>query len=226
MFDFLLPILSVVIGLFFAVWFLESKTFNLKLLLTFSGAFLLSTTVFELLPDVYKNLDQKYTGVFILSGIILQIILEFFSKGAEHGHLHHHGELEHRFPWLLFLSLGIHSFLEGFPISAHETIVYGVFIHKIPVAILIASYLFSSRISKIKVFLFLVAFALLTPFGTLVSEMIVLSNKLFYSLNAVMVGMFFHISTIILFEADEGHQFNISKIAAIVSAILIAFLLY
>ena len=41
-----------------------------------------------------------------------------------------------------------------------------------------------------------------------------------------MVGMFFHISTIILFEADEGHQFNISKIAAIVSAILIAFLLY
>ncbi|MGB0770702.1 MAG: ZIP family metal transporter [Flavobacteriaceae bacterium] len=226
MFDFLLPILSVVIGLFFAVWFLESKTFNLKLLLTFSGAFLLSTTVFELLPDVYKNLDQKYTGVFILSGIILQIILEFFSKGAEHGHLHHHGELEHRFPWLLFLSLGIHSFLEGFPISAHETIVYGVFIHKIPVAILIASYLFSSRISKIKVFLFLVAFALLTPFGTLVSEMIVLSNKLFYSINAVVVGMFFHIATIILFEADEGHQFNINKITAIVFAVLIAFLLY
>ena len=226
MFDFLLPILSVVIGLFFAVWFLESKTFNLKLLLTFSGAFLLSTTVFELLPDVYKNLDQKYTGVFILSGIILQIILEFFSKGAEHGHLHHHGESEHRFPWLLFLSLGIHSFLEGFPISAHETIVYGVFIHKIPVAFLIASYLFSSRISKTKVFLFLVAFALITPFGTLVSEMIVLSNKLFYSINAVVVGMFFHIATIILFEADEGHQFNISKIAAVVSAVLIAFLLY
>ena len=226
MFDFLLPILSVVIGLFFAVWFLESKTFNLKLLLTFSGAFLLSTTVFELLPDVYKNLDQKYTGVFILSGIILQIILEFFSKGAEHGHLNHHGELENRFPWLLFLSLGIHSFLEGFPISAHETIVYGVSIHKTPVAILIASYLFSSRISKTKVFLFLVAFALLTPFGTLVSEMIVLSNKLFYSINAVVVGMFFHIATIILFEADEGHQFHISKIAAIVSAVLIAFLLY
>ena len=64
MFDFLLPILSVVIGLFFAVWFLESKTFNLKLLLTFSGAFLLSTTVFELLPDVYKNLDQKIYGSF------------------------------------------------------------------------------------------------------------------------------------------------------------------
>lgn len=225
MFDFLLPILSVVIGLIFAVWFLESKTFNLKLLLTFSGAFLLSTTVFELLPDVYENLNAKYSGVFILSGIVLQIILEFFSKGAEHGHLHHHGKSEDRFPWLLFLSLGIHSFLEGFPISAHETIVYGVFIHKIPVAILIASYLLSSSISKIKVFLFLVAFALLTPFGTLISEIVVLSNKLFYSINALVVGMFFHIATIILFEADEGHQFNVSKIAAIVFAVFIAFLL-
>ena len=225
MFDFLLPILSVVIGLIFAVWFLESKTFNLKLLLTFSGAFLLSTTVFELLPDVYENLNAKYTGVFILSGIVLQIILEFFSKGAEHGHLHHHGKSEDRFPWLLFLSLGIHSFLEGFPISAHETIVYGVFIHKIPVAILIVSYLLSSSISKIKVFLFLVAFALLTPFGTLISEIVVLSNKLFYSINALVVGMFFHIATIILFEADEGHQFNVSKIAAIVFAVFIAFLL-
>lgn len=224
MFDFLLPILSVVIGLVFAVWFLESKTFNLKLLLTFSGVFLLSTTVFELLPDVYENLNAKYTGVFILSGIVLQIILEFFSKGAEHGHLHHHGKSEDRFPWLLFLSLGIHSFLEGFPISAHETIVYGVFIHKIPVAILIASYLLSSSISKIKVFLFLVAFALLTPFGTLISEIVVLSNKLFYSINALVVGMFFHIATIILFEADEGHQFNVSKIAAIVFAVFIAFL--
>ena len=225
MFDFLLPILSVVIGLIFAVWFLESKIFNLKLLLTFSGAFLLSTTVFELLPDVYENLNAKYTGVFILSGIVLQIILEFFSKGAEHGHLHHHGKSEDRFPWLLFLSLGIHSFLEGFPISAHETIVYGVFIHKIPVAILIASYLLSSSVSKIKVFLFLVAFALLTPFGTLISEIVVLSNKLFYSINALVVGMFFHIATIILFEADEGHQFNVSKIAAIVFAVFIAFLL-
>jgi len=223
MFDFLLPILSVVIGLFVAVWFFESKTFKLKLLLTFSGAFLLSTTIFELLPDVYDNLNAKYTGVFILSGIVLQIILEFFSRGAEHGHLHHHKDTEHRFPWLLFFSLGIHSFLEGFPISAHETIVYGVFIHKIPVAILIASYLLSSKISKLKAFLFLIAFALLTPFGTLVSEMIVLSNKLFYSINALVVGMFFHIATIILFEADEGHQFNINKIAAIVLAVLIAF---
>ena len=223
MLDFFLPILAVVIGVLFTLWFSESKQMNLKLLLTFSGAFLLSTTVFELLPDVYSNLDAKLTGVYILTGIILQIILEFFSKGAEHGHLHHHGDIKTIFPWFLFLSLGIHAFLEGFPISAHHTIVYGVFVHKIPVAILIASYLLISKLPKFKVFWFLVAFALLTPLGTLVAQTVVFSDGLIYSINALVIGMFFHIATIILFEADEGHQFNLNKIAAIIAAVIIAY---
>lgn len=225
MLDFLLPIFAVIIGLLFALWFSESKRINLKLLLTFSGAFLLSTTVFELLPDVYSNLDAKSTGVLILAGVILQNILEFFSKGAEHGHLHHHGETNKTFPWFLFLSLGIHAFLEGFPISAHLTVVYGVFVHKIPVAILIVSYLFISKLPKLQVLMFLTVFSLLTPLGTLFAESIVLSNHLIHSINALVVGMFFHIATIILFEADEGHQFNINKISAIVVAVLIAYVL-
>ena len=225
MLDFILPILAVVIGLLFTLWFSESKHMNLKLLLTFSGAFLLSTTVFELLPGVYSNLSAKLTGVYILTGIILQNILELFSKGAEHGHLHHQDNQRKIFPWFLFLSLGVHAFLEGFPISAHHTIVYGVFVHKIPVAILIVSYLFISKLPKLQVLMFLTVFSLLTPLGTLFAESIVLSNHLIHSINALVVGMFFHIATIILFEADEGHQFNISKISAIVVAVLIAYVL-
>ena len=223
MLDFILPILAVVIGLLFTLWFSESIHMNLKLLLTFSGAFLLSTTVFELLPGVYSNLNAKLTGVYILTGIILQNILELFSKGAEHGHLHHHGERKTIFPWFLFLSLGIHAFLEGFPISAHHTIVYGVFVHKIPVAILIVSYLLITRLPKSQVFLFLVAFALLTPLGTLAAQAVVFSDDLIYSINALVAGMFFHIATIILFEADQGHKFNLNKIATIIAAVVIAY---
>ena len=223
MLDFILPFCSVVVGLLLSLWFLKSKSINLKLLLTFSGAFLLSTTIFELLPDVYENLNAKYAGILVLSGIIIQIILEFFSKGAEHGHLHHHENFENSFPWLLFISLGIHSFLEGFPISGHDTIVYGIFIHKIPVAILITSFLLSSKLSGPKVILFVVAFAFLTPIGTFVSKNMIVSNHLFYSLVAIVIGMFFHIATVILFEADEGHQFNISKLGAILAAVILAY---
>jgi len=43
-------------------------------------------------------------------------------------HIH---KADTKFPWLLFLSLCIHSFLEGFPIHEHNDMVYGVLIHKI-----------------------------------------------------------------------------------------------
>ena len=62
-----------------------------RLLLAFSGAYLLSVTVLHLLPEVY-TVDANFTisGIFILAGIILQSILESFSKGAEHVHIHIH----------------------------------------------------------------------------------------------------------------------------------------
>ena len=55
MISFLAPILSVVFGVAIVLLYSKSKPLNLKLFLAFSGAFLLSTTIFELLPEVYQN---------------------------------------------------------------------------------------------------------------------------------------------------------------------------
>ena len=107
---FLLPILAVVLGFVLAFFTKKQKSWNTKLLLSFSGAFFLALTLFELLPEVYSHLDTKQTGLLIMCGILLQIILELFSKGAEHGHVHIHKH-ETAFPWLLFISLCMHSFL-------------------------------------------------------------------------------------------------------------------
>ena len=101
---YLLPILAVVFGVVLALITKHQKTLSTKLLLSFSGAFLLALTLFDLLPEVYEHLEVKRTGLFIMCGILLQIILEFFSKGAEHGHVHIHKN-ETVFPWLLFISL-------------------------------------------------------------------------------------------------------------------------
>jgi zinc transporter ZupT len=77
----------------------------IRLLLAFSGAYLLSVTILHLLPDVYTVTTNSTTvGIFILIGIILQSILESFSKGAEHGHIHIHSDGK-QFPTLLFVSL-------------------------------------------------------------------------------------------------------------------------
>ena len=120
---YLLPIYAVIIGIVIAFITKKQKPLGTKLLLSFSGAFLLALTLFDLLPEVYHHLDAKQTGLYIMCGILLQVILEFFSKGAEHGHVHIHKE-NTKFPWLLFLSLCIHSFLEGFPIHQFSPLGY------------------------------------------------------------------------------------------------------
>ena len=44
-------------------------------------------------------------------------------------------------------------------------------------------------------------------------------------ITAIAIGVFFHISTTILFESSKNHQFNISKMSAIVIAIALAYIL-
>jgi zinc transporter ZupT len=224
MYKFLFPILAVIIGIGLAIIFKSKKSWFTKLLLSFSGAFLLALTLFELLPEVYAHMDVKNTGLFIMLGILLQIVLELFSKGAEHGHVHIHKNST-TFPWLLFVSLCFHSFLEGFPIHDHNDMVLGVLIHKIPIATLISVFLLESNYSKVQIGLFLVLFALMTPLGTLISNHTDLSTHAAHCLNAIVIGIFFHISTTILFESGEGHKFNLSKFVAIILGIGIAYLI-
>ena len=219
---YLFPVYAIIIGVVIAFLTKKQKSIGTKLLLSFSGAFLLALTLFDLLPEVYEHIEAKRTGLFIMCGILLQIILEFFSKGAEHGHVHIHKE-DTQFPWLLFISLCIHSFLEGFPIHQHNDMVYGVLIHKIPIAALISAFLLQSNYSKTQVFGFLVIFAAMTPLGTYISNNTTFVADYVDVINAIVIGIFLHISTTILFETGEGHKFNLSKLIAICLGIVIAY---
>ncbi|MFC7445383.1 ZIP family metal transporter [Mesoflavibacter profundi] len=222
MLNIILPILSVVLGVVLVLIFKPNKSSNLKLLLAFSGAFLLSVTVFNFLPEVYHHNHDKPIGIFIMAGILLQIILEFFSKGAEHGHVHL-DKNSIKFPWLLFVSLSIHSILEGIPIHAHDQLLYGIIIHKLPIAIILSTFFISSKIGLKKMVLFLGLFALMTPLGTYLSENFTFFTTYFYEISAIVIGIFLHISTTILFESNEGHKFNIVKLSTIVLAVIIAY---
>lgn len=219
-----LPIIAVIIGIVLAFLTKQKKNIYTKLLLSFSGAFLLALTLFDLLPEVYEHLEAKTTGLFIMCGILLQIILEFFSKGAEHGHVHIH-KTETAFPWLLFISLCLHSLLEGFPIHEHNDMVYGVLVHKIPIAFLLFTFLLQSNFTKFQIASFLVVFALMTPLGTYISNATTINSDYLNMINAVVIGIFFHISTTILFESSEGHKFNLSKLVAIILGVGIAFMI-
>ena len=218
--NYILPLLSVLLGFSIALWLKPQAKKNLKLLLAFSGSFLLSLTVMHLLPEVYESRNVK-VGIFIMVGILFQIILEFFSKGAEHGHVHGHEKLN-QMPWLLFISLCIHALLEGFPVGHHHNLAIGIAIHHFPIAIILTAFFIQAELNKTALFIFMLAFAIMTPLGTLVSDTFPILNEYYTEITADVIGILFHISSTIIFESSEGHKFNIAKISMIVLGIVLA----
>lgn len=221
--NYLLPLLSVLIGYIIALVLKPTKKANLKLLLAFSGSFLLSLTVMHLLPEVYESTNPRI-GIFIMMGILFQIILEFFSKGAEHGHVHGH-EIITQIPWLLFISLCIHAFLEGFPVSHHQDLAVGIAIHHLPIAIILTTFFVNARLDKKAILFFMVTFSIMTPLGTILSDYMPILNVYYTEITAIVIGILFHISSTIIFETSEGHKFNIAKVSMIVIGILLAYLI-
>ncbi len=218
--NYLLPLLSVLIGYLIAVTLQPRVKQNLKLLLAFSGSFLLSLTVLHLLPEVYESY-KAHVGVFIMIGILFQIILEFFSKGAEHGHVHGHGKIT-QMPWLLFISLCLHALLEGFPVGHHHDLAYGIAIHHLPIAIILTTFFIHAELNKTALFFFMLTFAVMTPLGTLASDSFPILNEYYTQITAIVIGILFHISSTIIFESSEGHKFNIAKVSMIILGIVLA----
>ncbi|MBK0381769.1 ZIP family metal transporter [Pedobacter sp. SD-b] len=205
---------------------------NLKLILSFSGAYLFAITILHLLPDVYAGDEKHLVGLFILGGFILQILLEQFSQGIEHGHIHAHNH-QQSFPWGIMLSLCFHAFLEGMPLTVknNQELVYGIAIHHIPAAFALGSVLIGNHIKKNTVIALLVVFAAMSPLGYILSYS--LSNGNIQSMGnyypyimGVVIGIFLHISTTILFESSVDHKFSIKKTIAVFIGISIALVGY
>jgi zinc transporter ZupT len=219
--NYLLPLLSVLIGYIIALVLRPKNKTNLKLLLAFSGSFLLSLTVMHLLPEVYESANPKI-GIFIMIGILFQIILEFFSKGAEHVHVQGH-EIMTQIPWLLFISLCLHAFLEGFPVSHHHDLAVGIAIHHLPIAIILTTFFINANLDKKAILFFMATFAIMTPLGTILADYMPILNVYYTEITAIVIGILFHISSTIIFETSEGHKFNIAKVSMIIFGIALAY---
>ena len=138
----------------------------------------------------------------------------------------------------MMISLSLHSFLEGMPLATvsevggtHDhshghSLLYGIILHHIPVAFALVSMLIASGVSKSKTFIYLVIFASMAPLGAflgiLFQEQALGNFENYYNnIMALVIGIFLHISTTILFESGSDHRFNIYKLLAITTGGLI-----
>jgi len=211
----------------------SDKSQLLKLILSFSGAYLFAITVLHLIPEAYSGPDHNKIGIFILIGFLLQIFLEQFSEGVEHGHIHRHAEEGQLFPYGIMISLCLHAFLEGMPLAAdqHNALIFGIALHHIPAAFALASILVQNKYSLKGVMLYIGIFAVMAPLGFCFSYGI--SNgsiggieTYFNKVMGVVIGIFLHISTTILFESSVDHKVSRRKMIAVLSGIGIALLGY
>jgi len=212
-----------------AIFLVKSdKSQLLKLILSFSGAYLFAITVLHLIPDAYSGADAHEIGIFILIGFLLQVFLEQFSEGVEHGHIHKHSE-NHIFPYGIMISLCLHAFLEGMPLAKdhHNELIFGIALHHIPAAFALASILMQNHYKAGKILFYIIIFALMAPLGFYVS--IGLSNgtiggveAYFNKMMGIVIGIFLHISTTILFESSVDHKVSKRKMVAVLLGISIA----
>jgi len=216
-----------------AVFFVKRNNTNvLKLILAFSGAYLFAITVLHLIPHVYHSgtTSPEIIGLYILGGFIFQLLLEQFSQGIEHGHIHHQENMR-AFPFGIMISLCLHAFLEGMPLSAgHQNeLVFGIAIHHIPAAFALGSLLINTKLTKQRIIIALVVFAAMTPLGFMTSKGLSQGawgdvSQYFDKIMAVVIGIFLHISTTILFESGSAdhHKFNKKKMLAVLVGILVS----
>ncbi len=221
--------------------FIKINQTNLRLLLALSAAYLFSISIMHLLPEAYAQQQIKQIGLFIVLGFCLQLVIDTFSTGIEHGHVHlHSSSCKKHLPYGIIVGLMLHSFLEGLPIynanagsvinSVNYQLILGLGIHNIPISIAFISLLREHNSNKQKIFLLLILFSIMTPLGYLFSIILHtfgLSSYHYFSeiAFAVVIGIFLHLSTAILFETSEHHKYNYAKVAMMVLGIVLAYLM-
>jgi len=223
---------SVIAGAIVVEIFKPKKGRNIQMLLTFSGAYLLAVSVLHLLPELFEQDDtSEYIGLYILGGFLIQIVLEYFSQGIEHGHF----QKRKIIPFSVLISLGLHALLEGVPLGghlhdhaphAHNSLLTGIVMHKMPVAIVLMTFFLQSNMQKSKAYFYLLVFALMSPLGVFAGDLFASLDEFEFhnEIMAMVIGVFLHISTTILFESSDGHKFSSQKILAIIVGACIAIL--
>lgn len=226
--EYLILLSSIALGALSVFGFKLDQPRHIKLLNAFTGAYLLSLTLLHLLPELYHHDADGHAedlglrlGLLILGGFFVQVALDYFSLGVEHGHAHHiHG----RFPIGVLVGLCLHAFLEATALGGEHShhdggtrklLLWSIVLHNYPVSIALLGMLLHSGISRGKAVGWLAVFAAMAPLGMLISSHTALAEHS-KELMAFVIGIFMHMATTILFETGDVHRINVHKMVAIV----------
>ena len=226
--DYLILLSSIALGAATVFWLRLTDARRVKVLNAFTGAYLIALVMLHLLPDLYEPeagvvIRPLVIGGFILFGFFLQIAMDSISMGIEHGHAH---EIHGRMAFGILAGLCIHAFVEALALgrspehqsahdlAAHHFLLVSVVVHNYPISIALLGMLLQSGMKKSSALMCLGLFAVMAPVGMFISSYTGLAVYSHY-LMAIVIGIFMHISTTILFESEDHHRFPVAKMFAV-----------
>jgi zinc transporter ZupT len=229
--DYLVLLSSIVLGALTVFGFKLHEPKHIKLLNAFTGAFLLSLTLLHLLPELYDlpaaargGHAALLLGAWMLGGFFIQLALDFISMGVEHGHSH---DLHGHAPYGVVGGLCVHALVEGMGLgnsttyydpASRQMLLWSIVVHNYPVSIALLGMLLAWGMKRSKALGWLGLFAFMGPLGMFVSGHVPVLAAHSRELMAIVIGIFMHISTTILFESETGqaHHISLRKLSAII----------
>lgn len=219
----------------------KSNTQVFHLALVFCGAYLLGITIAHLMPELFSSgLRHQEVALWVIIGYFMQLLLDFFTSGVEHGHLHladdshRHGSLT---MVTLLTAMGVHALLEGILLS-HASMVdthqhnggllTGIILHKMPAAFALMSLIRCNYHGWGWPVFLMTLFSIMTPAGMFLGEYLAqvdwVQSSWLTILFALVTGNFLHISTTIFLESSPGHKLNAAKLLVILAGTSLALL--
>ena len=215
----------------------NSRFFHLALV--FSGAYLLGITLSHLMPELFtSDLDYRTIALWIILGYFMQLLLDFFTSGVEHGHLHHAADDHNHGSFTmitLLIAMGAHALLEGVLLSHASAInshhhsgglLTGIILHKMPAAFALMSLVRCNYRHWQWPVIIMALFSIMTPMGMIIGDYLAgaswVNSTWLTILFALVTGNFLHISTTIFLESSPSHRLNWSKLLVILAGTALA----
>jgi zinc and cadmium transporter len=226
--------LVTVIGGILPIWTNGLNAKNMHYLLAFSGSFLLSITFLHLLPETFAALGGS-TGMLLLAGFFIQLLIQRLTHGTEHGHVHASDHAHQALLGSVAIGLVIHAIMDGVPLGAHtysegtiSSLYLAIASHKLPEAMLVASLVRATR-NKAQAFYILLIFSSITPAAAIITGYMAntysLASRALPYLIPIVAGAFINIATTIFFESGtRQHKLSWQMVVAMLSGVGFGFL--
>ena len=104
----------------------------------------------------------------------------------------------------------MHAFSEGLPIhNTGENLLWAIIVNKIPIAVVLTTFLIHSNYSKKMIVLFLITFSLMSPLGVLLGDEISFFETYSTEITAIIIGIFLLLlSSSYIFDTNSFRYLN------------------